>query len=808
LLLYLMNGDHVGAVQRVPATALLTCLLVLGALDATTGLRGAGLAVGLLVALAVAVTLAVALDRHRVTVLGPADRVTLVRCALVCGVAALTADSSGGGPVTGVLVALASVALALDWVDGQVARRTGTASDFGAAFDMEVDAFLVLVLSVEVARSAGAWVLLVGAARYGLLVAAMLAPWLGEPMPPRYWAKVVAATQGVVLVLAAAQVLPVAVTRTALVGALVLLAASFGHQVWWLRRNRGARELAVSRYRASGDRTSRTGRLRSAGGGVLTALAGALVWFGLTAPHRVGDLTPSTFVRLPVEALVLGALVLVLPPRPGRLAAALVGLVLGMLTVLRLLDWAFFETLDRPFDTVADWAYLGPLTGLVVDSVGRPAGVGVLASVGLLAAALLVATPLAVLRLARLMTRRRRASWRAVAALGTAWLVSAALGLSWASAGPVASTSTSAYAAEQVTRVPTEIRDQRAFARATVDDPLADVPADRLLTGLRGKDVLLVFVESYGRVAVQGSTVAPAVDDVLDAGTRRLAASGFAARSAFLTSPTYGGISWLAHSTLQSGLWVDSQQRYADLMDSPRSTLSSTFRRAGWRTVGDVPANTTPWPQGRAFYGYDTLYDAGNVGYAGPRFGYPTMPDQYTLDAFHRLELARHPRRPVMAEIDLVTSHAPWSRTPRLVDPRRVGDGSVFDGMPEQAPSKSVIWRSQQRVRAAYGQAVGYSLKALIGFVRTYGDKDLVLVLLGDHQPASIVSGDRAGHDVPVTVVAHDPAVLDRIAGWGWQRGLRPRPDAPVWRMDAFRDRFLSAFGPAAGARPLRAGSH
>ena len=207
-----------------------------------------------------------------------------------------------------------------------------------------------------------------------------------------------------------------------------------------------------------------------------------------------------------------------------------------------------------------------------------------------------------------------------------------------------------------------------------------------------------------------------------------------------------------------------------------------------------MPANTHDWPQG-GFYHYDQIYDSRDVGYRGPPFGYPTMPDQYTLDAFHRLELAQQDRRPVMGEIDLISSHAPWSRTPHMIDQARVGDGSVFEGMPEQAPSKTVIWRSPERVRAAYGQSIEYSLDALVTFLETYGDDDTVVVFLGDHQPATIVSGENADHDVPVTVVARDPKVLDRIHGWGWDPGLRPRPDAPVWRMDSFRDRFLAAFG-------------
>jgi phosphatidylglycerophosphate synthase len=246
-LVYLVNGGYVRAVQRVPTTALVTCLLVLGALGTTTGLDGPGRGVGLLCAAVISVALGVATTRHRTAVLGPADRVTLVRCALACGVAALTADSFSGSEPGRVLVGVAAVALVLDWVDGQVARRTGTASGFGAAFDMEVDAFLLLVLSVDVARSFGPWVLVIGAARYGLLLATGLVPWLRRPVPPRYWAKVVAATQGVVLVVAAADALPAGVVSAALGGAVALLAESFGHQVWWLTRLRAVEERGPSR---------------------------------------------------------------------------------------------------------------------------------------------------------------------------------------------------------------------------------------------------------------------------------------------------------------------------------------------------------------------------------------------------------------------------------------------------------------------------------------------------------------------------------------------------------------------------------
>jgi hypothetical protein len=97
-------------------------------------------------------------------------------------------------------------------------------------------------------------------------------------------------------------------------------------------------------------------------------------------------------------------------------------------------------------------------------------------------------------------------------------------------------------------------------------------------------------------------------------------------------------------------------------------------------------------------------------------------------------------------------------------------------------------------VRQAYFDAISYSLRAFVRFMTTYGNDDVVVVLVGDHQPATIVSGPDAGHDVPVAVLARDPDVLDRISGWGWDAGLRPGDDAPVWRMDAFRDRFVAAY--------------
>jgi hypothetical protein len=424
------------------------------------------------------------------------------------------------------------------------------------------------------------------------------------------------------------------------------------------------------------------------------------------------------------------------------------------------------------------------------DAVGKSHADLAVALAIALVIALFVALVAALLRVTRVAAGHRGRALPAIAALGAVCVILQVLG------APVASTSAVALAVHEVRVVQSGLQDRATLAAEIARDRFRTTPGDRLLTGLRGKDVLLVFVESYGRVAVQGPALSPRIDAVLDRGTAELRAAGFSSRSAFLTSPTFGGISWLAHATLQSGVWIDSQRRYNQLVQSDRITLSQAFKHAGWRAVDYVPANTRAWPEGSTFYDFDKVYDSRNVGYRGPRFGYPTMPDQYVLEALHRLELARRHRRPALfAEVDLVSSHGPWTRIPRLVPWEDLGNGSVFHRIPARKSTRAALFSDRDKARAAYRHSIEYTLSAIFSFVQRYGEDDLVLVVVGDHQPASIITGQGAGHDVPISVIAHDPEVMDQTAAWGWQDGMSPSPQAPVWSMAAFRDRFLTAFG-------------
>jgi hypothetical protein len=345
------------------------------------------------------------------------------------------------------------------------------------------------------------------------------------------------------------------------------------------------------------------------------------------------------------------------------------------------------------------------------------------------------------------------------------------------------------------------VRDEREFTAQASDDPFRSVPNGDLLTALRGKDVMLTFVESYGRSAVEDPRYAPQVDAVLDAGTAKLAAAGYSARSGWLTSPVAGGGSWLAHSTFHSGLKIGNQQRYQSLVASDRLTLGAAFKRAGWETTGVMPATNRAWPEG-AFFGIDRIHDGPHLGYRGPGFSFSPMPDQYTLAQFEHLEHGRTDRGPEFAQVELTSSHVPWTPIPQPVDWNALGDGTVFAPQVAGVDPPDVVWKDDDRVRTSYRQSIEYSLTTLVDYVQHYGNDNLVLVFLGDHQPASIITGDGASHDVPITIVARDTTLLDKIAGWHWDTGLKPSPQAPVWPMEAFRNRFLTAFGPG-DARPV-----
>ena len=492
---------------------------------------------------------------------------------------------------------------------------------------------------------------------------------------------------------------------------------------------------------------------------VLTTLAVVAVWAAAVLPDEARYLTPAAFVRVPVELVAILALGVLLPRRVRGPVAVLCGLLLAVALIVTVANIGFMLVFAREVDPVVDWAYVGPGVGVLRDTEGLPVAVAAAVGAAVAALALLVLLPLAARRLARVTAEHRRHATVVVAVLATVWAVG------------------------------------RAADWQVADDPLAGELDGDALAALRGKDVLVVFVESYGKVALTDPLMA-GVRGVLDEGTRTLERRGFTARSGWLDSPTYGAGSWLAHATLQSGLWVDTQQRYDQLVEAPRRlTLAEAFGRAGWRTVFALPSVSREWPEGQRLYGYDELFDKTDTGYDGPKFGWSRVPDQVALDAFRRAELEPQDRAPVFAEIELSSSHHPWTPVPRMVPWDELDGPEAFRGQRRGQIDSDTMLADTVATRIGYGRSIAYSLESVVSWLESWPDDDLVVVLLGDHQPHTYVTGGDPDHSVPVSLVARDPAVLDRIDDWGWDPGLRPEPGSPVSRMDTFRDRFVEAFG-------------
>jgi hypothetical protein len=332
---------------------------------------------------------------------------------------------------------------------------------------------------------------------------------------------------------------------------------------------------------------------------------------------------------------------------------------------------------------------------------------------------------------------------------------------------------------------------------------------DDTLGRLAGRDVLLVFVESYGRSALDQPRYAQRLAPALDRLAAAAEARDYAVHSAWLEAPTVGGSSWLSHASLLSGLWIDSQARYDALTASGWPTLIDRFEGAGWQSVAVMPAITGPWPESRAF-GYDRLLDADALDYAGPAFNWVTMPDQYTLAALEQKALADPTDKPVFAQVALISSHAPWTPIPQVLPWAEIGDGQTFARFVDGQDPPSVVWQDSARVRRLYAEALAYSIETVASFLRARLAQGSVVLLLGDHQAAPLLTGPDAGRAVPAHLIL--PSDLAGAAdALGWPAGVRPAANAPTWRMDRVKARLLEAFAsgpetPVAAGKPSGGG--
>ncbi len=319
------------------------------------------------------------------------------------------------------------------------------------------------------------------------------------------------------------------------------------------------------------------------------------------------------------------------------------------------------------------------------------------------------------------------------------------------------------------------------------------------LTALGGDDVLLIFVESYGRTTYDR----PELADFLRPARARLDAAihdtGRNVVSAFVTSPTFGGTSVLAHLSVLSGIEVRDMRRYRLLMTQRRPTLVSVFERAGYRAIALMPGDQHPWPEG-SFYGFDRIYGAAQLDYRGPVFGWWHIPDQYSLAALDADELEPQPRKPLFVFFPTVSTHIPFRPIPPLQpDESRMLSAHPYDAAPlKVAMAQEPEWTHLGR---SYAGAVQYFLDSFASFLRRRPDERCVVILLGDHQPASSVSGEGAPWDVPVHVIASRPEILRALRADGFQPGLTPAGPA-IGDMSQLSEWLLAAFDGPTTQRP------
>jgi len=311
---------------------------------------------------------------------------------------------------------------------------------------------------------------------------------------------------------------------------------------------------------------------------------------------------------------------------------------------------------------------------------------------------------------------------------------------------------------------------------------------------VEGADVFMIFMESYGVVSWRRPDFVQALADSRAELAEAITETGRSVVSAAVESTTFGGESWLAHVSLLSGTEVRDDRANARLLAQDRNTLVKEFGRNGYRTIALMPGHLMAWPEGE-FYGFDEVYDHEKLDYQGPPFGWWSVTDQYALASIDELEIAPLQRSSRFVFFPTISTHAPFTPVPPYQDDwARVLTENPYDQ--EELDRAWSDWPDWMNLGPSYVKALRYAYDTVGGYLRLRGDRDFVVLLIGDHQPPSLVSGEGASWDVPVHVIASRTSVLDQFRQAGFDDGLDP-PLPAIARMDELLLTLLSAFGDA-----------
>lgn len=321
---------------------------------------------------------------------------------------------------------------------------------------------------------------------------------------------------------------------------------------------------------------------------------------------------------------------------------------------------------------------------------------------------------------------------------------------------------------------------------------LRSMPHD--LAALGGVNVYLFVVESYGQTVFANEKFQAHSKELYTSFERMLRAGNLDAASAFMTSPTYGGSSWLAQATLATGVRTADQFHYALLLANPPTPIARFFRDAGYRTVSVLPGTRRKWKEGEIFQ-FEQKYYFADFDYDGPELGWGKLPDQYVIDFVRRRELVHH-EHPLFIEYVLVSSHAPWSVVPPFIeDWDSIGRGDVYRRIPPRRFETS--FQKLEGASDAYMASIAYDFDVLRTYVNRFGGDDSLFIIVGDHQPVPDVSGDNPPWSVPIHVISRKSKLIERFVAHGYTRGMIPRTPLPHPGLETFLPSLLQDFSSA-----------
>jgi hypothetical protein len=505
-----------------------------------------------------------------------------------------------------------------------------------------------------------------------------------------------------------------------------------------------------------------------------------------------GDFVEQTLQVLPSSIageLIFVVLLLAIFAQPPRLLLWLLAAASLALFLLRALSVGIPWFFGRDLNVAVDARFVPFFVKLLADSMAHAE----FAALIVLAVACL-AGAVAVVRAALQVV------WRAAAMGGWAGLAAgfAILGCFWFAMPKAPSTpdprpivsADAAIALYKAANAVLRAEGLRGEHRARIEAAQAALPQTTDMAALGKRNVVLIFVESYGIVTAREPAFAATMDPLRASLEKRLDDAGFASATGLLRSPITGGGSWMGHGTLLAGVKLAAQDAYEVMLVSGVRTLAHRFAEAGYRTVAVMPRIDQPWPEGKLL-GFQDIRIQPDLGYRGPRFAWESLPDQWVLDRFARTEYSSGP---FFAEIVLASSHTPFEKVPAFIPDWRAFDGpDPYRDLPvREFPVRMGQVFDQD---AGYLAAVAYSLESAVRFAAERTSDETLFIVLGDHQPPLTTARKSGDFSVPIHVFSRAHGLIDAFKARGYAGGMRPPDGVAKAGMEDFLGGFLADFG-------------